>query len=203
MNIFNKYYKEYDLWYDKNEDVFMTEINTINKFDLKGRGVEVGTGTGRFAEALNIKYGIEPSLNMLKLARQRGIKTVYSYGESNPYEDNYFDFAVIIATLCFVDNPETVLKETYRILKKQGLVITAILKRESKWVSYYKKKDSPFYSEANFYNPEEVIELFKKTGFRFTESFQALFKGPENFKGIELPEPGFDRGSFVALGAVK
>ena len=85
MNIFNRHYKEYDQWYDKNEDIFMTEINTINKFDLKGKGVEIGTGTGRFAQALNIKYGIEPSLNMLKFARERGVQIVYSSSESNPY----------------------------------------------------------------------------------------------------------------------
>jgi len=203
MNIFDKYYKEYDLWYERNNDVFMTEINAIRRFELKGKGIEIGVGTGRFAGVLNIAYGIDTSLNMLKLAEQRGVNTLHAKGESNPYEDNYFDYAVIISTLCFTEDPLALLKEAYRILKKPGLLVAAILKRDSDWVRYYQSKGSRFYGSAHFYNPEEVIDLFGKTGFSYQESFQSLFKSPENFNQSEEPVPGYDRGSFVALGAAK
>jgi hypothetical protein len=38
------------------------------------KGLEVGVGTGRFAQALNIPYGVEPSRAMANLARKRGIE---------------------------------------------------------------------------------------------------------------------------------
>ncbi|MFH1415392.1 MAG: methyltransferase domain-containing protein [Elusimicrobiota bacterium] len=203
MNIFDRYYKEYDNWYERNEEVFQTEINTIKRFDLKGRGLEVGTGTGRFAEALGIKHGIEPSLNMLMLARQRGVNAVHGKAETNPYKDNSFDFALMMATFCFLEDPVAVLIELRRILKDNALLIIAIVAKDSEWGKYYQRKNSPFYNEARFYSTEEVMGLLEDTGYSAGETYQSLFAGPENFDQIEEPLPGYDKGSFVAIGAKK
>jgi len=44
------------------------DIFVISPFSLS---LEVGVGSGRFAQALGVSYGLDPSMELLKLARQR------------------------------------------------------------------------------------------------------------------------------------
>lgn len=51
MNIFDAYPKEYDQWYERNRFAYLSEIETLKKvISETGRGLEIGVGTGRFAE---------------------------------------------------------------------------------------------------------------------------------------------------------
>ena len=57
--IFEKYYNQYDLWYEKNEFTYLSELEAIREVLPKsGRGLEIGVGTGRFAQSLGIAIGI-------------------------------------------------------------------------------------------------------------------------------------------------
>ena len=59
---FDKYSEQYDEWFVRNKFVFLSEIAAIKKLlPKKGTIIEIGIGSGIFAEALNIKEGIEPS----------------------------------------------------------------------------------------------------------------------------------------------
>jgi len=61
-DIFDKYYKKYDAWYEKNKFAYLSEIGALKKVvPNKGEGLEIGVGTGRFASRLGIKYGADPS----------------------------------------------------------------------------------------------------------------------------------------------
>ena len=66
--------------------------------------LEIGVGTGRFAEALKIRYGVDPAPKMLELARPRGIDTVLGYAEKLPFHNDTFDSVFMITTLCFVQD---------------------------------------------------------------------------------------------------
>ena len=73
MNIFDKFYKEYDRWYDDNKFIFLSELEAVRKvIPEEGRGLEIGVGSGRFASELYIGFGLDPSINMLRLAKKRG-----------------------------------------------------------------------------------------------------------------------------------
>jgi ubiquinone/menaquinone biosynthesis C-methylase UbiE len=61
MNPFDKYAKEYDKWFDENKIIYESEIEAIKKHILKGEGLEIGVGTGRFAVPFNIKIGVDIS----------------------------------------------------------------------------------------------------------------------------------------------
>ena len=65
---FNKYVDEYEQWYEVYPEVYQSEIIAIEeqlrKLPENIRGIEVGLGTGRFAQPLGIKEGIEPSEEM-------------------------------------------------------------------------------------------------------------------------------------------
>jgi len=69
--IFDKYYKKYDAWYDRNKFVYLAELKAIRKvLPEKGKGLEIGVGTGRFAQALGIATGIDPSRKMIEIAKK-------------------------------------------------------------------------------------------------------------------------------------
>jgi ubiquinone/menaquinone biosynthesis C-methylase UbiE len=52
--------------------------------------LEVGVGTGRFAEALGMEYGLDPAAGALRLAAARGIRVTQGNGESLPWPDDTF-----------------------------------------------------------------------------------------------------------------
>ncbi|MBU2504608.1 MAG: class I SAM-dependent methyltransferase, partial [Candidatus Omnitrophica bacterium] len=99
----------------------MSELEALKKVLPKAsRGLEIGVGTGRFASALRITMGIDPSYAMMELAIERGVNVRRGAGEDLPFFENTFDYAAIIITLCFVKDPVKVLKEAGRVLKKHG-----------------------------------------------------------------------------------
>ena len=53
--------------------------------------LDVGVGTGRFAHALGIPVGVDPSPNMLALAAARGIVTHEARAEALPFAPESFD----------------------------------------------------------------------------------------------------------------
>ena len=63
-DVFNDYTEEYEEWFDKNKFAYFSEIEALKKVIPKGKGLEVGVGTGRFAEPLGIDVGIDPSKNI-------------------------------------------------------------------------------------------------------------------------------------------
>ncbi|ENN95876.1 type 11 methyltransferase [Methanocaldococcus villosus KIN24-T80] len=187
---FDKYYKEYDEWFEKNKEIYLKELNALKKYIPKGKGLEVGVGTGRFAQPLGIKYGLDPSKNMAKLAEERGVKVYIGYAENMPFEDNSFDFILLNTTLCFLKDVEKALKEIKRVLKPGGYLIIGMIDKNSKLGKIYeaKKDKSKFYKDANFFSLDEVIELLKRFGFKDIE-----------YERVRLSEE--DDGSYVIIRA--
>uniref|UniRef100_A0A7V3ZV97 SAM-dependent methyltransferase n=1 Tax=candidate division WOR-3 bacterium TaxID=2052148 RepID=A0A7V3ZV97_UNCW3 len=207
MEIFNKHFKEYDEWYEKNKWVYLSEVVVLKKVIPKGKkGLEIGVGTGRFAQALGIEYGIDPSEKMLSIAKKRGIKTFVGRGEKLPFSDKEFDYVALIITLCFVENPEEVIKEAKRVLKDNGKIVIGIIAKNSPLGKIYQEKKEAghkIYKYANFFTVEEVVDLLKRNGFKNFVFYQTLFKPLEEIKEIEEPKEGFGEGSFVVIAAEK
>ena len=67
---YEKTWRKYDKWYDTHKSLYQTEIKALEKAMPSGRGLEIGVGTGRFASPLSVRFGLDPSFNMLKLAKQ-------------------------------------------------------------------------------------------------------------------------------------
>ena len=129
---FDTYANEYDAWYQRNREILESECKLIESLDLKGFGVDVGIGTGIFAPSSHVSVGVDPAVNMLRIARRRRVDVVCACGEFLPFRGKVFDFAMMIATLCFLEKPEEVLKEIRRILKDGGFLVACILPRDSK-----------------------------------------------------------------------
>jgi len=204
MKIFDRYYKKYDAWYDKNKFAYLSELKAIRKvLPKKGKGLEVGVGTGRFAQALGIESGIDPSKNMIEIARERGVNVKLGYGERLPFKNATFDYEAVIITICFTKNPEKVLKEAYRVLKKKGKIIIGIVDKDSFLGKFYQKKKSAFYKEASFFGIKEITDLLENTGFSKFSYYQTLYNFPDRIKSVQKPQKGFGRGGFVVIAGEK
>ena len=123
-----------------------------------GLGVEIGTGTGRFSVPLGVPIGVEPARHMAALARSRGVSVCRAIGEALPFRRTQFDFALLVTVICFVADVPTLLRETRRVLRGNGLLIIGFIDRGSELGQRYasRKAASTFYQAARFYSSKEV-----------------------------------------------
>jgi hypothetical protein len=100
----------------------------------------------------------------------------------------------LIATLCFVDSPNRILREAGRLLKSEGKVVLGLVLKESPWGQLYQSKKETghnFYRYAAFYTYAEVDMLLKQTGFSSEKVVSTLFQNPGGVNHIELPQQVF------------
>jgi ubiquinone/menaquinone biosynthesis C-methylase UbiE len=203
MKIFDIYSKEYDQWYEENKFAYLSELEALKKVvPKKGKGLEIGVGTGRFAQPLGVAFGIDPSKKMLEIAKKRGIKTFVGKGENLPFTDNEFDYVLIVITICFVKKPEKVISEARRVLKNNGKLIIGIVDKNSHLGKFYQEKKRQghrFYKFANFFSAKEIIKLLEKYNFKEIVTYQTIFQPLENIKKVEKPKKGFGKGGFVVV----
>ena len=203
-SVFDNLATKYDEWFDKNEFIYLTELEALRKLvPANGKGLEVGVGTGRFAVPLNISVGIDPSFEMLKIAEERGVDIVSGEGENLPFKDNEFDYVLLMVTLCFVKNPQKVIRESKRVTKNGGKIVVGIIDKESDLGKFYQKKDTLFYTVAKFYTVKECIKLLKKNRFKNIVSYQTIFKLPGEINEIEQIKVGYGEGGFVVISGEK
>lgn len=190
---------QYDAWFQKHNDLYQAEVEAFRSLiPVSGYGVEIGVGTGRFAVPLGIGIGVEPAPQMAELARQRGIEVLDGVAEALPFDDNSFDFAVMVTVVCFLDDVAKAFKEAWRILKPRGTLVVGFIDRESELGRIYdqKKEQNVFYRDATFYSVGELEILLTEAGFSSFSYRQTLLPG-------ETPKlnvvEGYGSGGFVVI----
>jgi ubiquinone/menaquinone biosynthesis C-methylase UbiE len=205
---FQKYAQKYDAWFDKHPFAFQSEVIAVKQqmasLPQNISGVEIGLGTGRFAEALGIREGVEPVEEMAEFAADRGIEVIKGVAERLPYGDLRFDF-VLFVTVCFLENIPGALGEAHRVLKNDGSILLCFLDKDRPIAKSYeaKKQKSDFYKHATFYTVDAIKKMLEKSGFRNLEFSQTLFGELEDVRELQSPKPGFGEGSFVVVRAEK
>lgn len=201
---FDSIAEEYDRWYDSPEGraIFAAELRCLQAVcpEFPGRWVEVGVGTGRFASALGIKEGIDPSARMLEIAVERGIQVTVGTAENLPFPENTFDGILLAVTLCFVKDAEKALCECRRILRPSGKLLLGIIPADSPWGRAYLAKaraGHPVYAQAHFRTANEILELVKTCGFEPAGSASALFWQPNQKPS---PQPDVTAGIVAEAG---
>jgi ubiquinone/menaquinone biosynthesis C-methylase UbiE len=203
---FDEHLEEYERWFVDNHSVFESELEAIRQLMPKTeRGIEIGIGSGIFAARLGISDGVEPSEPMRNKAEERGLHVIDGVAEKLPLADKSFDFALMVTTICFVDDINRSFAETYRILKNNGCLILGFVDKESPvGKSYLSFKDkSIFYKNAVFYSTEELYKSLNDNSFMITDTLQTVFGQLDQIDGIQKPEKGYGKGSFVVIKAIK
>lgn len=212
-NLFDRLAGDYDAWFDRSPgaEIFAQEVAALRRVAdyATGRWLEVGVGTGRFAAALGIPEGVDPSLSMLALARTRQIHTIEASGESLPLNDLSIDGVLLVTTICFVDRPREVFEEARRVLRPSGTLVVGLVPADSPWGRVYAEKAKEghrFYRVAAFYSIPEVVKMAGAAGFEPVAFASCLGTPPDRpvpdappRDGI-IPSWGFVAMSFRAGG---
>jgi len=204
--VFDNYIEQYEKWFDDYYYVYQSELKAIRQLlPSEGKGLEIGVGSGIFAQPLGIKEGCDPSDTMRKKAIERGINAVYGIAENLPYPSDSFEFALMVTTICFVDDPDKSIAEVYRILKNKGKFIISFVDKDSPLGKQYlkHKNESIFYKDATFFSTLEIVDLLKKNKFEITNTVQTVFGKLDEVKQIQDPIDSFGIGSFVVIKAEK
>lgn len=103
----------------------------LDMLDKKAeRLLDIGCGPGVYTAELSEKcralYGVDISSEMIELAKEKGFKnTAFSVGsiERLDFGDGFFDAAVCVGVLEYLDDVECGIKEISRTLKSGGVAI--------------------------------------------------------------------------------
>ena len=207
-NIFNQNVMAYESWFEHYPEVYQSELAAIREhmstLPERIRGIEVGLGTGRFAQPLGIKEGVEPADKMAMKAMKRGIEVINAVAENLPYKDLRFDF-VLFVTICHFKDLKRAISEAYRILKNGGALIIGFLDKDQPIAKQYdeKRERSIFFKNATFYTVPRITKLLKAAHFSDLEYNQTLFGALDAIKTFQVPEKGFGKGSFIVVKAIK
>lgn len=167
-HIFNEYSGEYDRWFDAHYDVFREQVRLLrDAVPDDGCGLELGVGSGRFAVPFGIRYGIDPSIKLLTMAKTRGIVVVQGEGEHLPYRADTFDYVLMMTVICFLDDPSYVMQETFRVLAKGGYLVLGFMEKNGEIALHYRQEKTRgrFLRFARFLAVDDVARLMEDAGF--------------------------------------
>ena len=210
VSLFDNLALAYDAWFEGDGKlIFAIETLAFQEIlpSVPKPWREVGVGSGRFAQALGIETGVDPSIKLVEMARKRGVTALLGRGEEQLFDKDTFGTVFLIVTLCFVGSPLDVLQEAYRVLVSGGKVVLGLVLQESPWGKFYRQKKQQghrFYKYATFYSYDEVVRLLEEAGFLIEEVVSTLFQVPDRVEHMELPRRGYSaEAGFTIIVAEK
>jgi ubiquinone/menaquinone biosynthesis C-methylase UbiE len=159
-------------------------LKAISKLPQNSRVLEVGCGAGSFIRAIG---EIRPDLNCFgcdisekAIIQAKSMSKKIDFQICNnalPYNENGFDAIFIIDVLEHVYEPEKLLKEIYRLLKRGGIFFsfvpcendrTALWKYLDK-LGVKKNITQKFAGHVNFFAKKELLNLYDKINFKIVK----------------------------------
>lgn len=205
ITVFEQFALEYDQWFIENSFAYLSETEAIRRFiPNNGLGIEIGAGTGRFSIPFGIRLGIEPSEEMARFAKTRGISIARAVAEELPFADNTIDYVLMVTTICFLNDLPATFVEIRRVLKPGGRLIIGFIDRESPLGKKYElmKESSRFYKGATFYSSSQVMNILSKAGFSDFQICQTIFTDPGNMSSCDPVQEGHGKGGFDVISAL-
>ena len=188
-----KYYESenYISHTDKKTTFFEKVYQTIkrkaiqNKLNLlesikesKGNLLDIGCGTGDFlAAAKNRNWnvlGYEPNVGARKLAEEKGVSIVE---DTKSIEEGTLDIITLWHVFEHVPDLENQIKELYRLLKPNGILIIAVPNYKSYDAQYYGKHWAAYDVPRHLwhFSQQSIPLLFNPFGFILQDTYPMLF----------------------------
>jgi len=150
----------------------------------KGKILDLCCGSGRnFSVIEGEIYGVDFSGEMLKYAKEAALKLNRKANlqkvevDKLPFEDNFFDSAIFVASLHCIDSKEQredALKELYRVLKPKARVFLTVWSENHDRIKKGKKEqmlpwtvgDKKYERYYYIYSKDEIKDLLNSVGFK-------------------------------------
>jgi ubiquinone/menaquinone biosynthesis C-methylase UbiE len=175
---FDKAANNYDSWYDSARGAMYDRLekqaidNLLPNVTKHTRLLEVGCGTGHWSRYFSDKgfdiTGIDISAEMIKIARQKQIPNSHfeiTDGRNLAFKDESFDAAAAITVLEFTTEPEKIISEMVRCVKKsKGVLIIGVLNALSGYNQKRKNKLGSVYSSTHLFTPQQIRDLLSQYG---------------------------------------
>jgi len=168
----------------------------MNKFILQGltpKALDIGCALGFFIELLKKQgweaKGVEFSADAAQYAKKElGLEVDIGSVEEVGFEDNSFDLVTMLDVLEHVLNPNKILKEINRILKREGLILATVpnvLGAEAKGT---KGLTNFLFAEGHLFNfPHQTLKrLFNINGFNIIKMTSMSI--PRRWLDYEVPK---------------
>ena len=208
--VFDKVASDYDTWYlqPKGRQVFDAESRAVEvMIPHEGVGLEIGAGTGIFADELtNVARTViclDLSRGMVREARGRGLYTVLGSAARLPIRSGCLDFVCLITVIEFLKEPTAVYLEASKTLKPRASIVTLFINRLSDWGALYLKmaeNNDPIFTQANIYDEEAVWKFMDCAGLRVSGAVGTLNLRPCELGDEELTSPS-ERSGVIVLQA--
>ncbi|ADJ26040.1 Methyltransferase type 11 [Dehalogenimonas lykanthroporepellens BL-DC-9] len=187
-------------WYGfRHYTIFRTELESLSRHWHSGRLLNAGCGHGAdflpFRQNFEL-FGIDISSEMLRYAEKFKIKHRFDAVlrqedmRSLDFPDNYFDFAIAVASLHHLDSPESrrqALAEIHRVVRPDGEIFLTVWNacQPRFWFSRrdtripWKTGDKTVFRYYHLFTYREIERLAKDEGFTVMSSRpEAFFRGP-------------------------
>jgi len=202
MKAFDQVAGYYDDWYShpQGRQVFEAELNALESLiPCSGLGLEVGAGTGAFAESLTAEgrtiICLDPSGAMLAKARERKLPAIMGVGEHVPFIEASLDFCYMVTTLEFLEDPVAALIQIKETMGGAAPLTILFINADSPWGSLYRQigaDGDPVFRHARLCSHVEVLDVLAEAGYKLMKSVGTLTTGPKELEvgaGLEEPSP--------------
>jgi len=158
MDYYNSTSKSYNKLHKEEQLSKIRIIKDNLKIKKKDFLLDVGCGTGIFAEEFNcIKVGIDPSIMLLK--KGKNAFYIQACAENLPFKDACFDFVISVTAIHNFKDIRKGLEEIKRVSKKD--IALSILKRSSK-LDEIKKHIKELFKATKTINEDKDLIFFAK-----------------------------------------
>jgi ubiquinone/menaquinone biosynthesis C-methylase UbiE len=170
--------------------------------------LEIGIGSGLnlpfYTSDVERVYGVDPSVELQRIARRRSLPTVpieflaQSAEEPLPLAESTIDTIVVTWALCSIPDASTALRHVKRVLKPSGRLIFLEHGRAlDRGVVSWQDRLTPFCKRiaGGCHLNRKIDELIIAAGFQITELKTFYLPGPRamtyTYQGLaELPQAG-------------
>ncbi len=187
---FDRYAKEFDRWFTRNGKLYASELDALRAAEPTGLSLDVGIGSGVFASKLKVSIGVDTSRELLRISKRRGLEVMLADARELPFRTGAFDTVVSSFTICFVDDINSMLMESRRVLKDQGRFIVGEITLDSAWGRFYSgegRRGHRFYGKARFLTFERTLLLLAKAGLEAEKVFGTIDFGPRDEPRSQSP----------------
>ncbi|MFC2064766.1 class I SAM-dependent methyltransferase [Chloroflexota bacterium] len=143
-----------------------SEYIKLAELPSSGRLLDIGGGTGRIASSftglVDQVTNVDITIEMLKVANDKGIPSICSQGESLPFQDDLFSRILIIDSLHHINQQEQVIADAMRVLSPDGLLLIVEPSFDHITGLMIRIFEKVLFMKSNFLKDDSIVKMLSK-----------------------------------------